>query len=71
MTNFGDAKPKKDGEMVAFDIGDLNFDMSAFSEGSNIDYTYVERRVPVELEDKVHNLIDQFLKANGYDPEEI
>jgi hypothetical protein len=32
---------------------------------------YVERRVPIELEDKTHNLIDQFLKANGYDPEEI
>ena len=43
----------------------------AFSKGFNNEYTYVERRVPEELEDKVHNLIDQFLKANGYDPEEI
>ena len=48
---------------------DIYPNMKATSK--SIDYTYVERRVPVDLEDKVHNLIDQFLKANGYDPEQI
>ena len=36
-----------------------------------IETTYVERRVPVHLEGRVHRLIDKFLKERGYDPEEI
>jgi len=67
------AQPKKDGEMVRFDIGDLNLDnyprMKAISE--SIDYTYVERRVPEELEDEAHEIIDNWLKSKGYDPEDL
>jgi hypothetical protein len=33
--------------------------------------TYVERRVPEALEDEAHELIDNWLKSKGYDPEEI
>lgn len=33
--------------------------------------TYVERRVPVELEDEAHELIDNWLKTKGFDPREI
>lgn len=33
--------------------------------------TYVERRVPEELEDEAHELIDNWLTAKGYDPKEI
>ena len=65
------AQPKREGEPVAFDIGDLNISMTAFSEGSNPDYTYVERRVPEELEDEAHELIDNWLRSKGYDPEAI
>lgn len=67
------AQPKKEGEMVKFDIGDLNLDnypiMKAISE--SIEYTYVERRVPEELEDEAHELIDNWLKSKGYDPETL
>jgi hypothetical protein len=73
MSKFGESQPKREGEPVAFDIGDLNLDlypnMKALSE--SIDYTYVERRVPEELEDEAHELIDNWLKSKGYDPEEL
>ena len=36
-----------------------------------VETTYVERRVPVFLEDAAHKLTDQFLCDHGYDPEEI
>lgn len=36
-----------------------------------VETTYVERRVPMHLEGRVHRLIDKFLKERGYDPEEI
>ena len=35
------------------------------------DTTYVERRVPRELEDEAHILIDNWLKSKGFDSEEI
>ena len=67
------SQPKPEGQPVMFDIGDLNLDnfpiMKAISK--SIDYTYVERRVPEELEDEAHELIDNWLKSKGYDPEEI
>ena len=67
------AQPKQEGTAIAFDIGDLNLDlypvMKRLSE--SIDYTYVERRVPEELEDEAHELIDNWLKSKGYDPEKI
>jgi hypothetical protein len=36
-----------------------------------IDTTYVERRVPTELEDEAHELIDNWLRAKGFDPEDL
>ena len=71
MTNFYDAPIKAEGQVLAFDMADMNVSFPVKPEFQNPETTYVERRVPIELEDKVHNLIDQFLKANGYDPEEI
>lgn len=36
-----------------------------------VETTYVERKVPDHLEDEAHELIDNWLKSKGYDPEEI
>ena len=36
-----------------------------------IETTYVERRIPVNLENKAHALLDALLIENGYNPEEI
>lgn len=33
--------------------------------------TYVERRVPVELENEAHKLLDTWLKSKGYDLEHL
>ena len=38
---------------------------------NEVQTTYVERRVPVELEGRVHRIIDKFLKERGYDPDKI
>lgn len=42
-----------------------------FSEKESIDTTYVERRIPIQLEEKVHKLIDRYLMKCGFDPENI
>lgn len=36
-----------------------------------VETTYVERRVPEDLEDEAHELIDNWLRSKGYDPEKI
>ena len=36
-----------------------------------VETVYVERRVPAQLENQAHKLIDSMLRVNGYDPEEI
>ena len=41
------------------------------NEPPKVQTTYVERRVPVHLEEEVERLIDAFLASHGYDPEEI
>ena len=38
---------------------------------TEVETTYVERRVPVFLEEAAHKLIDKFLADHGYDPEVI
>ena len=38
---------------------------------TEVDITYVERRVPRHLTHLVDNLIDKFLRERGYNPEEI
>ena len=62
-SNFGDAPRKMEGQPVWPTDDDEEYD--------GIETTYVERRVPVELEDEAHALIDNWLKEKGFDPEEI
>jgi hypothetical protein len=71
MSEFGKAQPKAEGAPVKFDIGDMNVSFPVWPEFENPETTYVERRVPVQLEDEAHELIDTWLKSKGYDPEEI
>ena len=40
-------------------------------EPQGVETTYVERRVPLHLEDDVHDLIDNFLQSKGYEPEDL
>jgi hypothetical protein len=68
---FGESSPKKEGEQVSFDMADMNVTFSVRPEFQNPDTTYVERRVPVGLEDEAHELLDNWLKSKGFDPEEI
>ena len=68
---FGDEQPKPEGQMVAFDIADMNVTFPVKPEFQNPDTTYVERRVPIGLEDEAHKLLDNWLKSKGFDPEEI
>ena len=69
---FGESSPKKEGEQVSFDMADMNVTFPVREEYRfESDTTYVERRVPEELEDEAHELIDNWLKSKGYNPEEI
>jgi len=63
MSNFGNAPIKNGGMQVSY----------GHPEGyvyikPQISTIYIERRVPVELEDDVHKLIDDWLKSKGFDP---
>lgn len=51
---------------------------SIFGHGRNkrdliqhVETTYVERRVPEDLEDEAHEVIDKWLRSKGYNPESI
>ena len=61
---FGEAQPKGEGQPVNYGVGEL-------PQKPEVETTYVERRVPDHLEDEAHELIDNWLKSKGYDPEEI
>lgn len=41
------------------------------AEGQMVDITWIERRVPNHLFNKLDLLIDKFLDDHGYNPEEI
>ena len=74
MSKFGDAPVKGEGSAVLFDIGDLNVSFSTIfknEQPEEIETRYVERRVPIELEEEAHTLIDDWLKSKGFDPREI
>ena len=72
MSDFGKAMPKGEGQVVKFDLEDMNVTFPVRGEYRfESDTTYVERRVPKELEDEAHDLIDNWLKSKGFDPEEI
>ena len=61
---FGEAQIKGEGQFVDFGSGKP-------PQKPKVETTYVERRVPNHLEDEAHELIDNWLKSKGYDPEEI
>lgn len=65
-TSFGSAVMKAEGVGVKFDA-----DAADEVYDHEPETTYVERRVPVELEDEAHELLDNWLKTKGFDPEEI
>ena len=71
MSDFGKAIPKGEGQSVKFDMADMNVTFPVKHEFQNPDTTYVERRVPVGLEDEAHELLDNWLKSKGFDPDEI
>jgi hypothetical protein len=42
-----------------------------WGDTDQIDYDYVERRIPRELVDDIHAMIDLFLRSHKYDPETL
>ena len=56
--SFGKAEVKTEGESIITDRNDKEE-----SEPT----TWVERCVPVHLEDEIHDIISKVLKDNGYD----
>jgi hypothetical protein len=68
VSPFGDAPVKTEGRSVNVMYG---FPEDYHPEPPAVETTYVERRVPTQLEDEAHELIDTWLKSKGYDPEEI
>ena len=71
MSDFGKAIPKCEGQMLKFDMADMNVKFPVRVEFQNPETTYVERRIPIGLEEEAHQLIDDWLKSKGYDAEEI
>lgn len=59
--NFSNAEVKGEGQPV--------FDGAPST--TEVDVTYVERRIPQHLTHLVDELIDQFLREHGYNPEEL
>jgi hypothetical protein len=59
--NFEDAPMKREGEPV--------FD--GVPPTTEVEVTYIERRVPRHLTHLVDKLIDKFLRERGYKPEEL
>jgi len=49
---------KKEGEIVKFDTFEIPQELVGF-------YVYVERRIPMELENATHALIDEFLTKHN------
>lgn len=64
MNTFGKAPVK--GEGMEVDYGD-----GIKPSKPKVETTYVERRVPIDLADIAHMMIDDLLSNHGYDPEEI
>ena len=64
LTSFGLPPIKAEGTKIEFDGPGVD-------DPNAVKTTYVERRIPIELERKAHHLIDKFLQDNGFDPEEL
>ena len=61
MSKFEDAPVKGEGSAVQFEIGDLNESFPTRfknEQPEEIETRYVERRVPIELEEEAHTLIE-------------
>jgi hypothetical protein len=63
MSGFADTPVKSEGMQVSYGHPD-----GYVPKPQNISTVYIERRVPIELEDDVHKLIDDWLKSKGFDP---
>ena len=68
MSGFGDAPIKAEGSSINTLYG---FEEDYVPPPPKYQTTYVERRVPVELEEEAHKLLDTWLAAHGYDLEEL
>lgn len=58
---FGLIVAKKEGESLSYD-----YEKSYTRDPNWIETVYVERRVPIKLEKKANEVIDQLLKMHGY-----
>jgi len=70
MNEFEQAPVKGEGQPVSFGIDAMSAVLPNTGKVGVLT-VYVERRVPVFLEEAAHALIDNFLADHGYDPEEI
>ena len=68
MSKFGDSPVKGEGQSLNEQYG---FPERYVPKPPKISTTYIERRVPIELEDDAHKLIDDWLKSKGFDPRTI
>jgi len=68
MSKFGDAPIKGEGQSLNLAYG---FSEDYKPSKPEVETTYVERRVPIKLEEEAHTLIDNWLKSKGFDPKEI
>jgi len=62
---------KGEGDQVHWMSIDGPLDGAEAYSKPEVPYTYVERRIPLHLEDACEAAIDQFLIDNGYDPKEM
>jgi hypothetical protein len=70
MKEFDLTPVKGEGQPVSFGVSTMTTVIPNTQKVGTLT-TYIERRVPVFLEDAAHKLIDKFLADHGYDPEAI
>lgn len=68
--NFPDAPMKREGEPVSFGLNAMSA-VIPNNQKVGVLTTYIERRVPVFLEEAAHKMFDKFLDDHGYDPEAL
>ena len=69
LNPFELAQMKKEGELCN-PFGYTQKELASMPK-PKYDYTYVERRVPRDLEDEAHKLITDWLISKGIDMEEL
>lgn len=70
MNEFERAPAKGEGQPVSFGIDAMSAVLPNAGK-VGIMTMYIERRVPIFLEQSAHALIDQLLIDHGFDPKEI